>query len=73
MDLAQPYSIQLQDVDVSRPSWIFEYPSKTTVDADTISRFDGSNPLTIPAAPQPGLNNPRYYKNYVVAPILTNG
>jgi hypothetical protein len=38
-----------------------------------VTPFDVSTSLTIPRAPSPGLNNPRYYRYYVISPVLSNG
>jgi hypothetical protein len=54
-------------------SFVYEYNGSSIVDAPAVNYFDANHPLVIPPAPLPGFNWPRYYRYFVIAPLMLNG
>jgi len=71
IDLAKSFTVGTSDLvgNFKNGAWAYEYCGCDSLSLAVLTLVDSQHELTIPAAPHPGSNTPRYYKYYIVAPI----
>jgi hypothetical protein len=73
MDNDRPFVIRPQDLGIDSPtSFVYEFTGSPTIDPASVQELNSTSFVTVPVAPSPGSNTPRYYRYFVISPLLNN-